>query len=107
MLAYLNHITDENRFLLIQHKNDSVSKWIYDWTRFATIFIMHSRSMKLELRLPQTGRHYATKENIISLAKEAKNAGFDSLWVLQRLIWLITPSNPYTGTSDGKFPADC
>ena len=39
--------------------------------------------MKIGLRLPQTDQHRATKENIIRLAKEAENAGFDSLWVLE------------------------
>ena len=62
--------------------------------------------MKIGLRLPQTDEHRATKQNIISLATEAENAGFDSLWVLERLIWPINPSDPYPGTSDGKFPAD-
>jgi alkanesulfonate monooxygenase SsuD/methylene tetrahydromethanopterin reductase-like flavin-dependent oxidoreductase (luciferase family) len=63
--------------------------------------------MKIGLRLPQTDKHYATKENIISLAKGAENAGcFDSLWVLERLIWPINPQTPYPGTSDGKFPDD-
>ena len=62
--------------------------------------------MKIGLRLPQTDKHRATKENIIRLATEAENAGFDSLWVLERLIWPINPLNPYPGTSDGKFPAD-
>jgi probable F420-dependent oxidoreductase len=62
--------------------------------------------MKIGLRLPQTGEHRATKENIIRLAKRAENAGFDSLWVLERLIWPLSPYNPYPGTSDGKFPDD-
>jgi probable F420-dependent oxidoreductase len=63
--------------------------------------------MKIGLRLPQTGEHNATKERIIHFSKEAKNAGcFDSLWVLERLIWPINPQTPYPGTSDGKFPAD-
>ena len=35
--------------------------------------------MKIGLRLPQTGEHRATKENIIRLAKRAENAGFDSM----------------------------
>src|ERR687888_96040 len=67
---------------------------------------MNSDTMKVGLRLPQTDKHHATKENIINLAKEAENAGFDSLWVLERLIWPINPQNPYPGTRDGKFPAD-
>jgi alkanesulfonate monooxygenase SsuD/methylene tetrahydromethanopterin reductase-like flavin-dependent oxidoreductase (luciferase family) len=62
--------------------------------------------MKIGLRLSQTDERCATKENIISLAKQAENAGFDSLWVLERLIWPINPCDPYPGTSDGKFPAE-
>ena len=62
--------------------------------------------MKIGLRLPQTGEGHATIENIISLAKGAENAGFDSLWVLERLIWPINPQDPYPGTTDGRFPTD-
>ena len=62
--------------------------------------------MKIGLRLPQTDEHHATKQNIIRLATEAENAGFDSLWVLERLIWPIKPQTPYPGSADGKFPAD-
>ena len=59
---------------------------------------MHNNSMKIGLRLPQTGEHNATKERIIHLSKEAENAGcFDSLWVLERLIWPINPQTPYPG----------
>ena len=32
--------------------------------------------MQVGLRLPQTGRGHATKENIILLAKQAENANF-------------------------------
>ena len=62
--------------------------------------------MHLGLRLPQTGRNQATKENIVYHAKQAENAGFHSLWVLERLLWPINPQNPYSGTKDGKFPDD-
>ncbi len=62
--------------------------------------------MKIGLRLPQTGKDHATKENIVHLAKEAENAGLDSLWVLERLVWPINPQNPYPGTRDGRFPDD-
>jgi hypothetical protein len=37
-----------------------------------------NNGMKIGLRLPQTGEHRTTKENIIHLAKRAENAGFDS-----------------------------
>ena len=62
--------------------------------------------MKIGLRLPQTDEHRATKQNIMRLATQAENAGFDSLWVLERLIWPIKPQDPYPGSADGKFPAD-
>ncbi|MFL6412162.1 MAG: LLM class flavin-dependent oxidoreductase, partial [Nitrososphaeraceae archaeon] len=67
---------------------------------------MGNNSIKIGLRIPQTDEHRATKENIIRLAKEAENAGFDSLWVLERLIWPMKPLDPYPGSSDGKFPDD-
>jgi serine/threonine protein kinase len=56
--------------------------------------------MKTGLRLPQT-EHRATKQNIIRLATEAENAGIDSLWVLERLIWPIKPQTHYPGSADG------
>jgi probable F420-dependent oxidoreductase len=62
--------------------------------------------MHLGLRLPQTGRNQATEENITRFAEEADNGGFHSLWVLERLIWPISPQNPYPGSKDGKFPDD-
>lgn len=43
--------------------------------------------MKIGLRLPHTGKNRATTGNIIHLAQEVEDAGFDSLWVLERLIW--------------------
>jgi alkanesulfonate monooxygenase SsuD/methylene tetrahydromethanopterin reductase-like flavin-dependent oxidoreductase (luciferase family) len=45
--------------------------------------------MQIGLRVPQNGRNLATKENIVYLAKQAENARFNSLWVLERLIWLL------------------
>jgi hypothetical protein len=40
---------------------------------------MNSDTMKVGLRLPQTDKHHATRENVIHFAKAAENAGFDSL----------------------------
>lgn len=62
--------------------------------------------MQIGLRLPQTGRKQASKGSIVYLAKEAENAGFNSLWVLERLLWPINPLSPYPGSTDGKFPED-
>ena len=65
-----------------------------------------NNGMKIGLRLQQTDELRATKQNIIRLATEAENAGIDSLWVLERLIWPIKPQTDYPGSADGKFPAD-
>jgi probable F420-dependent oxidoreductase len=69
-------------------------------------YVPNSLIMKLGLRVPQTGRNVATKENIAYLAKQAEYAGFYSLWVLERLIWPINPKDKYPGTTDGRFPQD-
>ena len=49
-------------------------------------YSVHLVNMQIGVRMPQTGRNLATKENIVYLAKQAENAGFNSLWVLERLI---------------------
>ena len=49
--------------------------------------------MKTGIILPQFGPQ-ATKENIIRLAKAADQEQFDSLWVIERLLWPINPQTP-------------
>jgi alkanesulfonate monooxygenase SsuD/methylene tetrahydromethanopterin reductase-like flavin-dependent oxidoreductase (luciferase family) len=60
--------------------------------------------VKVGLTLPQIGEH-ATNENVINLSKNAEKQGFDSLWVLERLVWPPT-SYSYHGTKDGTLPTD-
>ena len=59
--------------------------------------------MKVGLILPQFGPH-ATKENIIQLAMMAEQEHYDSLWVIERLLWPINPQTPYAGSPDGRLP---
>lgn len=61
--------------------------------------------MKVGVFLPQVGE-YATKENILSIAKEAEKEGIDSLWVLDRLLWPMHPQTPYGGSPDGILPVE-
>ena len=61
--------------------------------------------MKVGIRLPQTGEN-AKPENVIYLAKLADKSGFDSLWVLERLLWPISPQTQYPSTPTGNFPQD-
>jgi len=61
--------------------------------------------MKVGMFLPQIGE-YATKENILYIAKEAEKEGVDSLWVLDRLLWPLKPKTPYAATPDGTLPVE-
>jgi len=61
--------------------------------------------MKVGMFLPQFGE-YATKENILYIAKEAEKEGIDSLWVLDRLLWPLKPKTPYAATHDGTLPVE-
>jgi probable F420-dependent oxidoreductase len=61
--------------------------------------------MKVGMFLPQFGE-YATKENILYIAKEAEKEGVDSLWVLDRLLWPLKPKTSYAATSDGTLPVE-
>jgi probable F420-dependent oxidoreductase len=61
--------------------------------------------LKVGISLPQTGPQ-ATRENVIRLARMAEEEGFDSLWVLERLLWPVKPQNPYPVTPDGSLPLE-
>lgn len=49
---------------------------------------------------------YATRENIIYVAREAERAGLDSLWVFDRLLWPLKPRSPYLASPDGSLPVE-
>lgn len=59
--------------------------------------------MKVGIFLPQIGDN-STKDNILYIAKESEKAGFDSVWVLDRLLWPLNPQTPYVASSDGSLP---
>ncbi|MEP6575935.1 MAG: hypothetical protein ABJB85_05860 [Nitrososphaerota archaeon] len=45
-------------------------------------------------------------ENVIKLAIAADNAGFDSLWALERLLWPMSPQTRCHGNPNRNFPED-
>ena len=47
----------------------------------------------------------ATKENTIRVAKEAEALQYDSLWVLDRLLFPVKPKTPYVASPDGSLPS--
>ena len=59
--------------------------------------------MKLGIALPQIGQ-WATPENIVKVAQHAEGLGYNSLWVLERLLWPLKPKKPYPATPDGSLP---
>lgn len=61
--------------------------------------------MKVGMFLPQVGE-YATKENILYVARQAEKEGIDSVWVLDRLLWPLNPQTPYAARPDGILPVE-
>lgn len=60
--------------------------------------------MKIGMSLPQLGPQ-ASAENLIAVARRAEQLGYDSLWVLERLLWPLNPQEPYPAAPDGSLPA--
>ncbi|HVG20853.1 MAG TPA: LLM class flavin-dependent oxidoreductase, partial [Blastocatellia bacterium] len=59
--------------------------------------------MKTGMSLPQLGPQ-ASRENLIKVARRAEELGYDSLWVLERLLWPMNPQEPYPASPDGSLP---
>ncbi|MEK6406775.1 MAG: LLM class F420-dependent oxidoreductase [Acidobacteriota bacterium] len=59
--------------------------------------------MRVGISLPQLGPQ-ASPENLIKVARRAEELGYDSVWVLERLLWPLNPKEPYPATPDGKLP---
>jgi probable F420-dependent oxidoreductase len=58
--------------------------------------------MRFGFALPQIGS-LAGPEALVMVAKRAEVLGFDSLWVLDRLLWPVSPRAPYP-IGDGSLP---
>jgi probable F420-dependent oxidoreductase len=59
--------------------------------------------MKVGISLPQLGPT-ASPDNLIKVAKHAEELGYDSAWVLERLLWPLNPREPYPASPDGSLP---
>jgi probable F420-dependent oxidoreductase len=58
--------------------------------------------MRFGFALPQVGSEVGP-EALVSVAKRAEDLGFDSLWVLDRILWPVNPRAPYP-IGDGSLP---
>ena len=59
--------------------------------------------MKIGFSLPHMG-DIATAENIAYAARFGETEGFDSLWVIDRILWPAEPHTPYPPSPDGSWP---
>ena len=58
--------------------------------------------MRFGFALPQVGSSVGP-EALVTVAKRAEDLGFDSLWVLDRILWPVNPRAPYP-IGDGSLP---
>ena len=59
--------------------------------------------MKVGISLPQLGPQ-ASAENLIRVARRSEELGYDSAWVLERILWPTNPREPYPASPDGSLP---
>src|SRR4029453_18031007 len=59
--------------------------------------------MKLGISLPQLGPQ-ANRENLGRVARRAEELGYDSVWVLERLLWPLSPKDPDSAPPGGRLP---
>src|ERR1044071_5664693 len=58
--------------------------------------------MRFGFALPQIGSS-AGPQALVRVARRAEDLGFDSLWVLDRILWPVHPRAPYP-IGDGSLP---
>ncbi|MGH7276694.1 MAG: LLM class F420-dependent oxidoreductase [Candidatus Rokuibacteriota bacterium] len=59
--------------------------------------------MKLGFGLPLAGA-WVTPENLARVARHAEALGYHSLWVFQRLLYVVAPKDEYYGAPGGAWP---
>ncbi len=59
--------------------------------------------MRVGISLPQLGPQ-ASPEALVKVARRAEEIGYDSVWVLERILWPLNPKEPYPAAPDGKLP---
>jgi len=60
-------------------------------------------TLKIGFSLPHMGS-IASAENIAKAARFGESEGFDSIWVIDRILWPAEPQTPYTASPDGSWP---
>ena len=60
-------------------------------------------TLQIGFSLPHMGS-LATADNISKAARFGESEGFDSLWVIDRILWPAEPQTPYPPSPDGSWP---
>src|SRR5262249_17623837 len=63
----------------------------------------HGGRMRIGFALPQNGPE-AGPDALSAVAHRAEQLGYDSLWVLDRLLFPVNPQVPYPAGGDGSLP---
>lgn len=61
--------------------------------------------MRIGLSVPQVGP-LADPDTITAVARAAEDAGYDSLWAMDRLLAPLAPRSSYPGSADGSLPVE-
>jgi probable F420-dependent oxidoreductase len=61
--------------------------------------------MKAGFALPQVGKNLGP-QGLRKVAEAAESLGYDSVWVLDRILWPIHPQETYPATPDGILPEE-
>jgi alkanesulfonate monooxygenase SsuD/methylene tetrahydromethanopterin reductase-like flavin-dependent oxidoreductase (luciferase family) len=59
--------------------------------------------MGLGFALPNIGP-IGSPDVVTTVATRAEALGYDSLWMIERLLYPVQPQSPYPGTPDGSLP---
>jgi len=59
--------------------------------------------MKFGFGLPNIGP-LGSADSVKVVATRAEELGYDSLWVVERLLYPVNPKTPYPVTPDGSLP---
>lgn len=64
---------------------------------------MEEKTMRLGFTVPQFGDD-AGPDALQAVAQQAEDLGYDSLWVIERLLYPTNPQAPYPASADGSLP---
>jgi len=61
--------------------------------------------MRVGFNLPNIGP-LGGPESLAKVARRAEELNYDSLWVIERVLYPVKPQDPYPATPDGHLPEE-